>query len=395
MAKKYKFGILGLMRGRAPLNSLSQMTEFVEVTGVVEQNPETIEDVRKNGWLKDDVKVYDTYEELLDSGIDAVVLADYFHMHCKHAIMALDKGIAVFSETTAAPSLGECVDLVEAVERNNGKYMLLANCPYFMALQLAKRKMQDKEYGDLIYAEAEYVHPVDPATQRMYDPENLHWRETLPQNYYNMHSLGPLMYMTESMPKKVIGKAAVYQHKRRATNTPKAFILTEMDNGAVFNTTGCVGVGSLGKWYRLAFERGTMETKRLVEEPNELICADLESKNVETIEPTWDTCGALTKEEYEKYKEVIATGGHGGCDAVLFIDIIKYLNGEATPFFDVYRSVALSAVGILGWYSILDNSKELLIPDFKNPEDREKVRGDYRKPFGKTMKDLTLPCRLD
>lgn len=62
---------------------------------------------------------------------------------------------------------------------------------------------------------------------------------------------------------------------------------------------------------------------------------------------------------------------------------------------DVYRSVALSATGILAWYSCLTDSREYRIPDFRNKEDRDKVRGDYRTPFGETEEEITLPYRLD
>ena len=75
--------------------------------------------------------------------------------------------------------------------------------------------------------------------------------------------------------------------------------------------------------------------------------------------------------------------------------MIEYLKGEIEPFFDVYRSVALSATGIIGWYSALTDSKEYRIPDFRKKEDRDKVRGDYRMPFAKKYEDITLPRRLD
>ena len=77
------------------------------------------------------------------------------------------------------------------------------------------------------------------------------------------------------------------------------------------------------------------------------------------------------------------------------LNFLRYLRGEIEPYFDVYRSVMLSAVGILSWYSVLNDSKQYDVPDFKNKDDREKHRGDYRMPFGKTLDELTLPCRIE
>ncbi len=394
MEKKIRFGLLGLGRGRVPLINLNHLSDYVTVVGVVEQNPATIQEVKDNGQLKPETPVFDTFDDLLAAGLDAVILCDYFHTHYKFAIQALDAGVAVFSETTAAPSLGACVDLVEAVERNNGKYMLMANCPYFMALQLAKKKMKENEYGDLVYAEAEYVHPVDPATVSLPNPEKLHWRNTLPSCYYNMHSLGPLMYVTNSVPKKVLAKAAVKDIRHKITNAPKIYTLTEMDNGTLFNTTGCVNVGTVAKWYRFAFERGSIETKRLEEASKTLLCAGIDAKTAEELIPTWDSCGAVSAEDLEKYGDMIANGGHGGSDSILFLDMIKYLRDGVEPFFNVYRSVALSATGILSWYSVLNGSKEYNIPDFSKKEERDRVRSDYRMPFADRLDELTLPHRV-
>ncbi len=399
MEKKFRFAVVGLMRGRVPLIALNGMAEHVEVVAVAELRDEVIAECRENGWLKDGVQVFHDAEDLLaaDLKLDAIVLADYFHTHYKWAIKALDSGIkAVFSETNAAPSLGGCVDLVEALERNNGKFMLLANCSYFMAMQMAKKKMGEVDFGDLIYAEAEYIHPSPPEMVSPLDPEHLHWRNTLPSCYYNMHSLGPLMYVTNTVPKKVLGKAAVHErHVGKANNTPKVFSLTEMDNGAVFNTTGCVGTGTQSKWYRFAFERGTMETERNIDEPQNLICVGIKTSTLETITPKWDTCGAISSEDLEKYEDLIRNGGHGGCDSVMFIDMLKYLRGEAEPFWNIYRATALSAAAILTWYSVLNGSKEYDIPDFSKKEDRDKYRGDYRMPFAERLADLTLPCKVE
>ncbi len=395
MEKKLKFGILGLWRGSAPLYSISLIPKYAEVTAICEKNPAILEHRDVKPLIPDTAVLYDSYEEMLASGIDAVILCDYFHTHCKHAIQALEAGVAVFSETTAAPSLGDCVDLVEAVERTGGKYMLLANCSYFKPIQVAKKMLSDGKYGKLIYADGEYVHPVDPSTRPDFDPENLHWRQTLPATYYNMHSLGPLMYATGSVPVKVTAKAALQEIPKRPTNASKAFVITEMDNGAVFNTTGCVGVGTCSKWYRFACEKGTMETERIMEISDHLVHAGMERNEINRSNPSWEEIGITTAEELEDFSELFARGGHGGCDGVMFVEMLKYLKGEIEPFFDVYRSVALSAAGILGWYSVLDSSKEYEIPNFKIKSERDKVRGDYRKPFGNTMKDLTLPCTIE
>ncbi len=252
--KVFKLGLVGLVRGSAFIGFQKHlMAGHISFTGVCEKDPKVLEEMKPK--LPKETVIYDNIDDLINSGIDAIILCDFYHEHWKLAIKALDAGITVFSETTAAPSLGACVDLVEAVERNNGKYMLLANCPFFNGLNVAKQRLESNQYGKLIYGDAEYVHPVDETKRPPIDKENLHWRQTLPASYYNMHSLGPLMYISNSVPKRVIGKAVKQEIVGKMTNASKMFVITEMDNGAVFNSTGCVGVGTLGKWYRFVCEK--------------------------------------------------------------------------------------------------------------------------------------------
>ena len=119
---------------------------------------------------------------------------------------------------------------------------------------------------------------------------------------------------------------------------------------------------------------------------------------LDTSRKTWESfasSGSITREEEAKYSAAIAKSGHGGIDFILMMEFLKALRGEKEIFFDVYRSVALSAAGILSWYSILNESKEYAIPDFRDKQAREVFRGDYRVPFAKRLEDITLPYRLD
>jgi predicted dehydrogenase len=398
---RLKFGVMGLKRGGYVMKCGKVLSDDMVVTAICETDQRPIEDMKD--YFAPETKVYEDFDEFIHSGIDAVVLCNYFHEHAKYAIKALDAGVAVLSETTAAPSLGECVDLVEAVERNNGKYMLGTNSLYFSAVHAMKAKIESGEYGRVMYADAEYIHhyPYIHSYATNYrgpvDYDNLHWRQVMPTCYYNMHTLGPLMYITDSLPVKVLGKA-VYEPPEEnnitINDTPKTFTLTEMDNGAVFNTTGWVRMVPTSKWYRIACKNGTLETVRYNHKREKLLEAKSGSDIKETFY-TWEDSGAITDEERNKYSSIkIEEVGHGGVDFILMTHFLDYLKTGKEIFYDVYKSVALSAAAILTWYSILDNSKQLDIPNFKDKEARKVFYNDYRSPFAKSYKDLTLKCRL-
>ena len=53
------------------------------------------------------------------------------------------------------------------------------------------------------------------------------------------------------------------------------------------------------------------------------------------------------REEFDSYTEEQMRIGHGGVDFWMLRNFIEYLKGEYEPFFNVYRSVAMSATAVL------------------------------------------------
>ena len=396
--EKIKVAVVGLRRGSTFLKLFGKDFSETTVVAVCDGDEERIEQLRKEELITPEIAVYDDYDKMLDEQeIDAVMLANFFHEHASYAIKAMNKGIAVLSETTAAPSLGDCVDLVEAQERTNAKYMLAANCLYFPGLHAMKEKVESGKYGELFTGYAEYFHGSDALENPVIDLEaDTHWRKFLPASYYNMHSLGPLMYVTGTVPVKVSCKAVhkpeFTKARAKVEDTPTAMVITEMDNGAVFSTTGCSNQRPATKWYRLSFSGGNLETVRYDGGQFNLVEANAKEETFSTTKYNWVSAGVIDGENY--VKGTAENSGHGGIDYFVAYYFIQYMLGKHEPFLNIYRSVALSAAGIIGWYSALSDGQEYRIPDFSKKEDRDKVRGDYRMPFAKRYADLTLPCRL-
>ena len=396
--KKLNIGVMGARMGGAHARCFSVLMDDAEVVAVCEQNESLWDGLKKN--LPAETKFYKDFNEFIHSGIDAVVLGNYFHEHAKYAIKAFEAGVDVLSETTAAPTLADCVALVEAYEKYGRKYALAVNCCYFEAVYNMRNTLRDGRAGKIFFAEAEYNHPSEGPAAPV-DPENIHWRQTLPGSYYNMHTLGALMYAKDAMPKTVWAKTMApvnYERTNRLMNSVGAVVLTGMDNGAVYKTTGCCPFEPFSKWYRINCENMTLETQRYDWREEHYIEAQRGHK-IQNTHPGAVEIG-LDNEEIQQIKKKAANlpaeyaHGHGGIDFYNKYHFVKYLRGEEESEFDVYRAAALSATGILGWYSEM-TGKEFRIPDFRNPEDREKVRYDTRSPFGKTFADITLPYRIE
>lgn len=394
----YKIGVMGAKRGYTFVKALQYMKN-AECVALCENDESALEDVKP--FLTDNIKIYKDYNEFVQSGLDAVILCNYFHKHAECAIKAFESGVAVLSETTAAATLGDCVKLVEKCEEHKGIYMLAANCLYFDAVHTMKKRIDDNKTGKVIYGEAEYLHgPLGdgakkPLNFEEIDYDNLHWRQIMPSNMYNMHTLGPLMYVTDSVPRTVSCKMIRNNGYRSLAlkDTVGAVVVTEMSNGAVFQTTGCNSYGPTSKWYRLACENETIETERYGAGCKKLIVSTGD-RHQENIWLTAKESGIIGEDDNIDQNHVNASG-HGGIDYYLVYHFLKVLEKKEQPFFDVYRSAALSAVGILGWYSALTDSREFKIPDFSKKEDRDLVRNDFRSPFAKSDSEWWIPCRID
>lgn len=394
MDRKLRIGIMGARRGSSFAKCLGFIKE-AEFTALCETEETAVEQIKP--FMTPETKVYTEFDPFIHSGLDAVILCNYFDEHAKYAMLAFEAGVSVLSETTAAPTLGECVDLVEAYEKSDVKYMLAVNCMYFGAVHAMKMRIDSGETGDILYGEAEYIHGSSTPHNIYADraPDNLHWRQFLPANMYNMHTLAPLMYVTDSMPRTVsctvIRNDRMCRERGKLTDTVGSVVVTRMDNGAVFNTTGCSAYAPTSKWYRLACEKETLETVRYDSKEEKLLVARSETDQVVTL-PTVQEAG-LHRDDI--CLSNVSEAGHGGIDFYTTYHFIKYMLGEEEVYFDVYRSVAVSAVAILGWYSALSGSIEMEIPDFRDKAQRDAVRGDYRKPFARSVSDVNMPYRFD
>ena len=77
------------------------------------------------------------------TGFDAVFIATPMHLHVPQTIAALDRGIHVLCEVTAATSIEQCRELAAACARNSAVYMLGENVN-FMREIMAVRGMVEQ-----------------------------------------------------------------------------------------------------------------------------------------------------------------------------------------------------------------------------------------------------------
>lgn len=380
--KPIKIGIMGSGRGSTIAKNLMLLN--CEITAVCENNPDRLKYAYKN--IGPDVPVYQDFDKFLDSGIDAVVIANSFHEHAPYAIKCFEKNIHVFCECISNSTMAEGVELIRAYEKSNSIYFLAENYPQMLFNREMKRVCDGKTLGKILFAEGEYNHPVDPFDnefKKEYNYQFKHWRNYLPASYYITHSLGPVMHITGASPKRVCAMAAFCPETRenipvsKQTADKSAIIITTNDDGSVFRITGCSQYGAHSNSYRICGTKGQIENIRGM------------GNKVMLRYNSWDKPeGAFETMMYEpaikdKDDAIIKKSGHGGGDyltARMFVDCIRQNKQPEHPF-DIYSAVTMSSVAILAHRSILQGGMPFDIPDFKDENERIKYQNDTLSPF--------------
>mgnify|MGYP005745575751 CR=1 FL=1 len=384
--KEIKLGVFGTQRGQAFIKAVA-LIDGAKITGICDKNPKRVEDALKA--CPPDTVVYETFDELIDSGIDGVILANYFTEHAEFAIKALEKGVAVLSETMAASTIAKCVALCRTVEKTGGLYVFAENYPFARGTWELEKICQKGTLGKVCFAEGEYVHPTSPADSASLAPEEWHWRKFLPATYYSSHALAPLMHITKAMPKRVTAMCALgtdenIEQMNRIRADVAGVMLVYTDQDSVFRVNGSTYLAPHANWYRLSGLNGAAETVRGNEKCVRLVYNDWSRPEnmpkVSSYEPLYPT----NEKEASKC-------GHGGGDYWITRQFIECIRDKKEHFFNVYRAVALSAVAIYGWRSALEGGKPYEIPDFSNEEVRRSLENDNLTPFPTADRPNDLP----
>ncbi|HPN84126.1 MAG TPA: Gfo/Idh/MocA family oxidoreductase [Victivallales bacterium] len=367
--KRIKLGIWGLGRGMAFYKTCKFLN--IDVVAGCDYN----EDLRTS-FLNANPGAFATADadEFLKQDFDAVLLATFCPAHADDAIKCLRAGKHVLSEVTAFFTMAEGVRLVEEVEKRKLVYNLVENYPFSAENMWLANRWKEGLFGDLVYAEYEYVHevrslcytylnglPVQPG-------HTVHsWRSWMNYHYYCTHSLGPIMLITGGRPtmveafpirNRLAGYLDLKGNQGLSTMAPS---LISMDNGGVVrNLMGASTSdthhqriwGTLG-----AFEReGKFVNLRLGGAGY--------SPKMQVV-PKWEGLG-----------ELAATTGHGGGDFwILYYFAREIFTGEKAPF-DIYSACDVTIPGIQAYRSSMEGGKPMEVPDFRKKADRDRYRSD-------------------
>ncbi len=390
--KNMRIGIFGTMRGEVFID-IFQKIPGARVTAICDFSELSLRHAQKHIDADPTIRVFNNFDDFIDSGLmDAVMICNYFNEHAPYAIRAMKRGIHVLTECTPAITMAECVELCRTAEKTGCKYMLAENYPFFACNMEMKRRFDTGALGRVLYCEGEYNHPNTPKGRNLASRNCLHWRQWNPRAYYLTHALAPILYMTGNELKAVNCKCVFDPEPLRGTayqvGDLLAIILCEMQDGSLARVTGCSAWGGHGNWYRICGERGNMENVRGTDNQvriqyNGWHIPDGQSE-VQVVNAIWDEDDAMN--------QLARHAGHGGGDFWCSYHFTRYINEDVVPFFDVYRSVSLSAAAILAHRSALEGGREYRIPNFRDEAERKLWEHDTLHPFPDENGNTAMPC---
>lgn len=349
-----RVGVAGLRRG-VGLARIVDILGETDLVALCDVNEETLNRV---GDQFPKAKRFVDYADMLGHGLDAVVVATPIPVHREQTVMALEAGAHVLQEVTLADSVDNCRQIVRAVEAHpKQKFMLAENCCYWSHILSWTEMWRRGLCGDLIYAEAEYVHDIRSLTR---NPDGTPtWRASRPPIVYCTHSLGPIVKITGAKPVSVCGLHTGGKME------PELGTFLDFEVGIIQTQDHSVikilrGQGMHREpafhYYSIYGTKGTLETSRPPEpqQTNAYLEAVPNVHNMLQIPLTTDVPGAP--------REATA-GGHGTCEYYMVKDFVNCILNDTKPPIDVYMAWSLSVTGLLAHESAVNGGTPMVIPD--------------------------------
>jgi hypothetical protein len=287
--------------------------------------------------------------------------------------------------------MAEGVALCEAVERNKKVYQLAENYPFNKANMFLRDKWQKGLFGELMYAEYEYVHECRSLQYTYIDGVPVqpgwavhNWRSWIHFHYYNTHSLGPVMHITGLRPNRVVALPGMQALAGYITGAREGMggiapSLISFENGGVMRNL----MGSTTNDTHHQRIWGTLGSADLCGTLNLRLGAKGKGPMLK-VQPDWPFMG-----------EIASQTGHGGGDFwILYYFAREILTGEPGPF-NIYSACDCTSPGILALRSSLENGHPFEVPDFSDPSQRDRYRDDHWGPAPFDTENGVFPADAD
>ena len=378
MSDQINVGLVGARRGPSFVDGFRAI-DGVDVTAICDINADFLSAQAERFGIPN---TFVEFEEMLQSDVDLVVVASPMQLHVPQSVEALAAGKHVMSEVTAAVSVEQCQELVAAVEKARPlglKYMMSENFTYMKHNVLIKSMVNAGVFGDIYYAEGQYV---DDCKELHYNADGSptwrsRWHVGVNGCSYGTHSLGPPLEWFDEQVDTVVclgtGRHTAPEHEAEDSTTmlckttSGALIEIRVDmlsnrphNMAYYSlqgTKGCFegarGLGDVPKVWLDRFGSGSTTRETIDTDPYEW-------------RPLQDFEDEFLPEMWRNPPPEAVAAGHGGTDYFIANDIVDAIRNDVDPRIDVYRALDFTMPGLISQKSIALGGEPVKVPDFRS-----------------------------
>ncbi len=359
-----KIGIVGAVGRGASFRAPFDAHPATQIHAICDLQEDRLEDTAR---ALGAAETYTDYEKMLDrSSINAVVIATPMHLHARQSIRALERGIHVLCEVTAGVSIEECKALVEAAQASDAVYMMAENYAYIKANVLVKKLVRRGLFGDVYYAEGEYLHELKQLNE--ITRWRRRWQTGVDGITYPTHSLGPLLQWMDDRVVRVACEGSGHHYR-----DPRGDLYENQDSVVMLAKTSKGGlikirVDMLSNRphamtnYQLQGSKGCYESARSSLEPNKIwlseLCPDMNTwMRLEALEDSY------LPEMWRHPPEAALRAGHGGGDYFEVMDFVSSIV-EGTPCpIGIHEAMDMTLPGLVSQSSILNGGMWMDVPD--------------------------------
>ena len=153
MAEAVRIGIIGTGGiARAHAENVRNNPDSVLVGGV-----DVSPDARASFSEEYDVPAYESYEELRDNGLDAIIITTPNRFHAEYATKALADDIHVLCEKPLADTLTNAEEIVEAEANSDAVAMVGFNNRFIYPTESVKNAIESGHMGDVVHVSANWI----------------------------------------------------------------------------------------------------------------------------------------------------------------------------------------------------------------------------------------------
>ena len=360
-----KIGIAGV-RGLSSMLAIKEMPN-AEVAAFCDLDKDILEQKAKEHGI---TKTYRIFEDMLESDIDAVIVATPMQLHFGQTAAALEAGKHVLCEVTAGVMMDELFWLCEAVEKYGKVYMMAENCLFIPELQMLNNMVDKGVFGSVYFGEGEYLHDI--ASLAVYPNKKTSWRSYWQLGkrgcFYPTHSLGPVRKWFKNDRIKTVSCVSTGNHTSfRQEDT--TLTLCQMESGKLIK----LRIDCLSKrphnmiYYSLQGTLGAYEAPRGLGDTHKVWLTSMDDGNTDKAKwrPLSDFYDEYMPERYLNATEAQRAAGHWGGDYFIVSEFIDAIEKGVHPSIDVYEACEWTAVGLLSELSVMNGGRPMSMPHFR------------------------------